>query len=197
MRARTAAATVAALLLPLTAACGDSGSDDPAPATTAASSPAADTDETEPDDGQENDGQDNGTELKVGQSYTFENGPTVTVDSIKTVTEFSEFDLRPKSGEQAFRVNVTFDNTKGTKPINLDEFSLMVVGATNGGDAKGTYFEAGKKEITGRIAPGQKDTKNHDYTLEKQYGKDVVVTVTWAGDEDFMDEPPTWAGTIQ
>ena len=137
------------------------------------------------------------TDLKFGQTFTWDDGVKVTVDSAKTITEFGEFDDRPEGGERLFRVNVTVDNGS-KKPVDLEEFGVLVTGATNGGDAEIAFVEKGAKEMSGRLAPGVKDTKTSDWSLAKEYGSQVLVTVTrMSEDADFFAQDPEWTGPIR
>jgi len=137
------------------------------------------------------------TDLKFGQTFTWDDGVKVTVDSAKTITDFGEFDDRPEDGERLFRVNVTVDNGS-RKPVDLEDFGVLVTGATNGGDAEIAFVEKGAKEMMGRLAPGVKDTKNSDWSLAKEYGSQVLVTVSrMSEDADFFAEDPEWTGPIR
>ncbi|MDG9703832.1 hypothetical protein [Streptomyces sp. DH37] len=137
------------------------------------------------------------TELTFGQTFTYDDGLKVTVDSAKTVTDFDEYDDRPDADERLFRVNVTVDNDS-KKPVDLDTIGVLVTGATNGGDAEIAYVSKGSKEMTGRLAPGVKDTKNSDWALAKEYGSQVLVTVTrMSEDVDLFAQDPEWTGPIR
>lgn len=137
------------------------------------------------------------TELTVGDTFRYDDGLKVTVTGIKKVTAFTEYDNRPSGKETAFRISVKFDN-QSKKPIDLGEFDVNGQGATKGGDTEITTWEIGSKEITGRLAPGMSDTKNSDGVLDKQYGTQMLVTVTrMSEDSDILAEDPHWTGPIQ
>ncbi|QLH19296.1 hypothetical protein [Streptomyces sp. Rer75] len=137
------------------------------------------------------------TELKIGDTFRYNDGLKVTVTRIDKVTTFAGYDSRPGGDQTAFRVNIKFDN-QSEKPIDLDDFSVNVQGATKGGDAELTVWEIGSKEIAGRLAPDVSDTKNSDGVLDKQYGMQVLVTVTRMNeDTDLLAEDPHWTGPIQ
>ncbi|MEU1315775.1 hypothetical protein [Streptomyces tibetensis] len=80
----------------------------------------------------------------------------------------------------------------GKEPARLDDLSLIVEGATNGGEASFTAFENGSQPLEGRLAPGVTTTKNADHVLETKYGKKVVVTVqrsSGAARASYLDFP--------
>lgn len=136
------------------------------------------------------------TTLEVGQTFTYDDGLAVTVDSIEEFTDFGEFDYPPEDGETAFRINLTFDN--GTKkPFALDDLYITVEGATNGGMASGGYWENGSKEITGRLAPDISTTGTSDHTLAAKYGRDVVVTIGRLDEPGLMLDDLEWSGSIK
>lgn len=135
------------------------------------------------------------TSLTVGQTYTYEDGLAVTVDSIKTITEIGEYDYQPEPGEQPFRVNLTIDNGTGA-PYSLDDLFAEVEGATNGGTADPVMIETGAKELTGRLGAGVRTTGTSDGVLEEKYGKDVVVIVTRTDEDSWDMDAPEWSGSI-
>ncbi|MET7765737.1 hypothetical protein ABZS71_28345 [Streptomyces sp. NPDC005393] len=217
VRIRTAA-VLTAVLLPLTAACSSheqgtvQRAEDSRPEGKTTKAPEdKDTSDADcgPDSGlsqaewmencADDAGEDNApnTELKIGDTFRYHDGLKVTVTRIEKVTTFAEYDTRPDSAQTAFRINIKFDN-QSKKPIDLDDFSVNAQGATKGGDAELTTWEIGSKEITGRLAPGVSDTKNSDGVLDKQYGTQVLVTVTRMNeDTDLLAEDPHWTGPIQ
>lgn len=136
------------------------------------------------------------TTLKAGETFTYDDGLAVTVDSIKEFTDFGEYDYPPENGDTAFRINLTFEN--GTKePFALDDLYISVEGTTNGGMAEGNWFENGDKEITGRLAAGVTTTGTSDHTLTDKYGRDVVVIVGRLDEgADPMVDDLEWAGSI-
>lgn len=134
--------------------------------------------------------------LTVGDTYTYEDGLAVTIDSIKPVTKFGEYDSRPEQGQAAFRVTVTVHN--GTnQPIDLDNVYVQAEGATNGGEALDLYVEAGSKDMTGRLAAGVKTTKTAEYAIDSQYGKTILVTVSRFDVTDWDLTDPEWTGDIR
>lgn len=135
--------------------------------------------------------------LKFGQPYKFSDGVKVIITQAEKITRFGEYDSQPEPNQTAFRVHVTIEN--GSKrPLDLDEVSLLAEGATSGGEAEFTTFEAGAAEIAGRLAPGVRTVKNNDWVLDEEYGKQVLVTVQRISkDVDLFDEPPTWTGPIR
>ncbi|WP_225794773.1 hypothetical protein [Streptomyces aculeolatus] len=136
------------------------------------------------------------TSLTVGETFTYDDGLAVTVDSIREFSDFGEFDYPPEDGDTAFRINLTFDN--GTKkPFSLDDLYLSVEGATNGGAAEGNYWENGSKEITGRVAPGVATNGTSDHTLAAKYGRDVVVTLGRLDEANLMADDLEWSGSIK
>jgi hypothetical protein len=137
------------------------------------------------------------TSLEVGQTFTYDDGLAITVDSIKEFSDFGDYDYPPENGDTAFRVNLTFDN--GTKaPFSLDDLYVSVEGTTNGGMAEGNYWESGSKEITGRVAPGVTTTGTSDHTLAAKYGREIVVTIGRLdeGADPMMDDLE-WSGSIK
>ncbi|QPP05260.1 hypothetical protein G4Z16_01395 [Streptomyces bathyalis] len=137
------------------------------------------------------------TELKVGDTFTYEDGVNVTVASINEFTAFEEYGDTAEPNQTPFRIDVKFENGSG-KPVNLDDFMVNGQGATKGGDAEFTSWTEDVKDITGRLAAGQSDTKNSDGVLDKKYGTKMVVTVTRVSDDvDVMMEVPTWTGSIR
>ncbi|MEU8827130.1 hypothetical protein [Streptomyces sp. NPDC048636] len=137
-----------------------------------------------------------GTELAVGDTFRYDDGLKVTVTGIEKVTTFAEYDSPPSGDETAFRINITFDN-RSENPVDLDEFSVNGQGATKGGDSEFTTWDTGSKEIAGRLAPGMSDTKNSDGVLDKQYGSQLLVTVTrMTEDAEVLAEDPHWTGPI-
>jgi hypothetical protein len=135
------------------------------------------------------------TGLKFGESYTWPDGLKVTVVDAKVFTDFDKDLLEsPEPGSTDFRVTLKLQNT-GKEPARLDDLSLIVEGATNGGEASFTAFENGSQPLEGRLAPGVTTTKNADHVLETKYGKKVVVTVQRSS-EDFDLDFPEFNGQI-
>lgn len=129
------------------------------------------------------------TGLKFGQTYTWPDGLKVSVVDAKRFTDFNEeYGETPEPGATDFRVTLKLENT-GTKPAALDDLSLIVEGATNGGEAAFTIFENGSQPLEGRLAPGVAATKTADHVLETKYGKKIVVTVQRNSDDFSLDFP--------
>lgn len=137
------------------------------------------------------------TELAVGDTYTYDDGLAVTIDSIDKLTQFGEYDDKPAADETGFRINITIEN--GTKkPFNLEETYLDVQGATNGGEVFMLYVEEGSKEMVGRLAPGVKTTKTAEFALGNEYGKTIVATFSrMDSGADMMASDPNWTGDIK
>ncbi|MFJ6363407.1 hypothetical protein ACIQIE_19785 [Streptomyces globisporus] len=207
MRTRTAAAAALLLACSLTA-CG--GGNQPAvpKSTVKASAPEHEVDcsDTSLDQADwmehcsEADGAGTGgdggpsTDLPFGKAYAWLDGLEVTVLDAKVFTEWDEYEEPdPKSNE--FRIRLKVDNKTG-RSVDLSELSIMVDGATNGGTAASSSFTKGSAPLEGRIASGVSAVKTDDNTLEKRYGKDIVVTVQRVSDDGF-EVFPEFTGTIK
>ncbi|MFD5491647.1 hypothetical protein ACFWH4_01565 [Streptomyces sp. NPDC127091] len=212
MRVRATAATAALLLAVLTACGGSDGG------STSASKPRASAGKTAKDvadcsdesldqatwmehcAGEAGTGGD-GTEgmatgLKFGESYTWPDGLKVTVVGAKVFTDYDpELLESAEPGETDFRVSLKLENG-GKAPVDLGDLSLIIEGATNGGEAAFTIFENGSQPLEGRLAPGVTATKNNDNVLETKYGKKIVVTVQRSSD-DFSLDFPEFTGEIK
>ncbi|NUV65627.1 hypothetical protein G6W57_00660 [Streptomyces sp. CAI-121] len=204
MRTRTAAAAAALLFACSLTACG---SDEPAApeSTVKASAPEHEVDcsdtsldqsdwmehcNTEPPAESEAPS----TGLPFGKAYAWPDGLEVTVLDAKVFSDWDEYEEPdPKSTE--FRIRLKVDN-KSETPVDLSELSIMVDGATNGGTAAGGSFTKGSAPLEGRIASGVSAVKTDDNTLEKRYGKDIVVTVQRVSDAGF-EVFPEFTGTIK
>ncbi|MFH8419306.1 hypothetical protein [Streptomyces collinus] len=208
MRVRATAATAALLLAALTA-CGGGGSD----SSSASKSKAPDSKNEKVDctsqtldqaewmkhcaeeTGADPDTGAKSTGLKFGETYTWPDGLKASVVDAKVFTDFnSEYGESAEPGSTDFRVALKLENT-GKKPTALDDLSLIVEGATNGGEASFTAFENGSQPLEGRLAPGVTATKNADHVLETKYGKKIVVTVQ-RNSENFDLEFPEFNGAI-
>ncbi|WP_206313000.1 hypothetical protein [Streptomyces sp. JB150] len=135
------------------------------------------------------------TGLQFGESYTWPDGLKVTVVDAKVFTDFNKDLLEsPEPGSTDFRVTLKLEN--GSKePVALDDLSLIVEGATNGGESAFTMFENGSQPLEGRLAPGVTATKNADHVLKTEYGKKIVVTVQRSS-ENFDLDFPEFTGEI-
>ncbi|MFI5739211.1 hypothetical protein ACIA9I_12650 [Streptomyces anulatus] len=206
MRTRTAAAAALLLACSLTAC----GSDEPAApkSTVKASAPEHEVDcsDTSLDQADwmehcsEEDGAGTGgdggpsTDLPFGKSYAWPDGLEVTVLDAKVFTDWDEYEeADPKSTE--FRIRLKVDN-KSEGSVDLNQLSIMVDGATNGGTAASSSFTKGSAPLEGRIASGVSAVKTDDNALEKRYGKDIVVTVQRATDDGF-EVFPEFTGMIK
>ncbi|MFI6032937.1 hypothetical protein ACIBBD_01905 [Streptomyces sp. NPDC051315] len=135
------------------------------------------------------------TGLKFGESYTWPDGLKVTVVDATVFTDHdSEMLESPEPGMTDFRINLKVENG-GKAAVALDDLTLIVEGATKGGEAAGTIFSKGSEPLEGRLAPGVTVVKNHDNTLETGYGKKIVVTVQRMS-EDFSLDFPEFEGDI-
>jgi hypothetical protein len=208
MRVRATAAVAAMLLAALTA-CGGGGSDNSSASKTKKPTSkkekvdcasqaldqaewmehCADEASTDSDTGVTSTG------LKFGESYTWPDGLKVSVVEAKKWTTFTDEDFAeddPKANE--FRVLLKLENT-GKKPVQLDEVSTFIEGATNGGEAAFTEFTTDSEPLGGRLAPGVTATKTDDNSLETKYGKKIVVTVQ-RNSENFDLDFPEFNGEI-
>lgn len=135
------------------------------------------------------------TGLRFGESYAWPDGLKVTVAGAKVFTDYdTELLESARPGERDFRVTLKLENT-GEAPVALDDLSLIIEGATNGGQAATTTFEKGSEPLEGRLAPGVSVTKTDDNMLETKYGRKVVVIVQRASD-NFDLEFPEFTGQI-
>lgn len=209
MRTRVTAATAALLMAALTACGGNNDSDSPARKASASQSKGEDIDCTSQTlsqtewmehcadeastGGNETEGKLTG--LKFGESYAWPDGLKVTVADAKVFTDYDKELLEsPEPGNTDFRVTLKLQNA-GKASVDLGDLSLIVEGATNGGEAASTSFSKGSQPLEGRLAPGVTATKNHDNVLETKYGKKIVVTVQRAS-EDFSLDFPEFEGEI-
>ena len=211
MRLRATAATAAVLLATLTACGGGDGKADASTKPEAAATPSQAettvdcTDQSlsqaewvEHCSGKSGTGGD-GTEgqvtgLKFGESYTWPDGLKVTVVEAKVFTDYDPDFESAEPGQTDFRVKLKLENG-GQAPVPLDDLSLIVEGATNGGQAASTSFENGSEPLEGRLAAGRTVTKTDDKVLETKYGRKIVVTVQRSS-EDFNLDFPEFEGEI-
>ncbi|CAL9387831.1 hypothetical protein [Streptomyces sp. enrichment culture] len=208
MRVRATAATAALLLAALTACGGGDDGGTEAKGRASATAPAVDCMDENisqadwmahcSDEGAEPGGDSTGRQaavLEFGESYTWPDGLEVTVVDAKVFTDHDEDLLEsPEPGNTDFRVGLKLENG-GTEPVALDDLSLIVEGATNGGEATFTLFSNGSQPLEGRLAPGVSTTKNHDNSIESEYGRKIVVTVQRNSDDSGLAFPE-FNGTI-
>ncbi|MGC5534198.1 hypothetical protein [Streptomyces sp. SR-10] len=207
MRTRTAAAAALLLACSLTA-CGGTAEPAAPTSTVKASAPEHEVDcsdtsldqadwmehcSEEDGDGAGSDGGPS-TDLPFGKAYAWPDGLEVTVLDAKVFTDWDEYEeADPKNTE--FRIRLKVDN-KSEGSVDLNQLSIMVDGATNGGTAASSSFTKGSAPLEGRIASGVSAVKTDDNALEKRYGKDIVVTVQRATDDGF-EVFPEFTGTIK
>ncbi|WP_369216260.1 hypothetical protein [Streptomyces flavofungini] len=214
MRVRATAATAALLLAALTACGGGDGGDTAdAKASGGKKSAAAEKPDCMAEDISQADwmkycsdeGVDGGaggegagarpTDLRFGESFSWPDGLEVSVTEAKVFTDYDTGLMESaKPGETDFRVRLKVTNG-GKSPVALDDLSLIVEGATRGGEAASTSFEKGAEPLEGRLAPGVSATKTDDNVLKTKYGKKVVVTVQRSS-EDLDLDFPEFAGSI-
>ncbi|MCX4673585.1 hypothetical protein OG453_44325 [Streptomyces sp. NBC_01381] len=199
MRIRTLAAVLAAFTLPLTACGGSSDPKEPEPADKPAASQGVDCEDEnlsqeEWIDNCQPDPPD--TDLKLGESYTWTDGVKTTVTKIERITgPYQQGDTKPSAKETLFRVHIAFSNGADI-PVKLDEFSTVIDGAINGGEAAMGTYQAGEEPIAGRLAPGAKATKTDENIIEKRYGDKVVVTIQRGMEVDEPSGYPEFTGAI-
>ncbi|MGW0904364.1 hypothetical protein [Streptomyces sp. NPDC002853] len=208
MRVRATAAVAAMLLAALTACGGSDGGDgdkdDPKSVNDSEGSASKKVDCSDEDisqadwtkhcsdegAGAEADGaEEKATGLKFGESYTWPDGLKVTVTEAKVFTDHNaELMESAEPGNTDFRVRLKLTNS-GKSAVALDDLSLIVEGATKGGEASQTAFEKGAEPLEGRLAPGVSATKTNDNVLETKYGKKIIVTVQRSSEAANLDFP--------
>ncbi|MFE9391688.1 hypothetical protein [Streptomyces sp. NPDC006784] len=209
-RTATSAALIAAALLTATA-CGtdnNRGIAERAPKKPAANAEQAnkgcgkDSDLSQSDweelcgPGAVGNGQAPDTELKVGDTFKYPDGVRATISSISQLTQFGEFDDRPKANQIAFRVSLDVKNDS-KKPVQLDDFAIDASGATNGGNVELFMVEAGAKQLMGRVAPGATAKGTNEFAITKSSGRQIVATVSRMDEDTILDEDPNWTGPIR
>ncbi|WP_367047634.1 hypothetical protein [Streptomyces sp. Je 1-332] len=133
--------------------------------------------------------------LKFGESYTWPDGLKVSVTEAKVFTDYdTELMESAEPGNTDFRVKLKLTNS-GKSAVALNDLSLIIEGATKGGQASVTAFEKGAEPLEGRLAPGVSTTKTDDNALETKYGKKIVVTVQ-RDSEDYDLDYPEYTGSI-
>ncbi|WP_143688444.1 hypothetical protein [Streptomyces barkulensis] len=133
--------------------------------------------------------------LEFGKTYSWPDGLKVSITEARIFTDWSEYE-EPDPSMYEFRLKLKVTNASKT-PVNLDELSTVVEGATNGGEAYGTEYENDAAPLSGRLAPGITTVKTEDGALEKKYGKNIVVTVQRVTEDFETDyEFPEFTGTI-
>lgn len=183
MRARTTAAGAAALLTALTACSSGSSSDhkaSPRPsAATAAPSASAPS-----------------IHLTFGQGYAWPDGLRVSVTGASVFTDYNkDAGEHPQPGFTDFRVTIRVANG-GQAPADLGGLSVVVQGATTGGEAQSATFQNGSEPLQGQLAPGAVAFKNDDESLETKYGRRIVVRVQRVAQDPTGQTWPEFTGTI-
>ncbi|MFI5649885.1 hypothetical protein ACIA71_01530 [Streptomyces anulatus] len=204
MRTRTAAAAALLFACSLTA-CGDT--DEPAApkSTVKASTPEHEVDCSDTSLSQADwmehcntetpaESEAPATDLAFGKPFAWPDGLEVTVLEAKVFSDWDEFE-EPDAKAHEFRVRLKVDNKSG-QAIDLDQLSASVDGATNGGTADLTIFSKGSAPLEGRLAKGVSAVKTSDHSLEKRYGKDIVVTVQRTTADDVLAFPE-FTGSIK
>lgn len=126
-------------------------------------------------------------DLAFGKPFAWPDGLEVTVVDARVFSDWDEFE-EPDPKAHEFRVRVKLDNESG-QAIDLDQVSVPVDGATNGGTADLTIFSKNSAPLEGRLAKGVSAVKTSAHSLEKRYGKDIVVTVQRTTDDDVLAFP--------
>lgn len=199
MRIRILAAALAALTLPLTACSDSSDPKEASPREKPAASKSVDCEDpnlsqAEWIDNCQADPPD--THLKVGQSYTWADGVKTTVTKLERITgPYQQGDTKPSAKEALVRVHIAFSNAAEI-PVKLDEFSMIVEGATSGGSAAIGTYQRGEEALEGRLASGGRVIKTNELILDKRYGDQVVVTVQRGSSNDEPSGYPEFTGTI-
>lgn len=203
---RTRTATAAVLLLAFTVSACGSSSEPAAPKSTAkASAPEHEVDCSDTSLNQADwmehcntetpaESEAPPTDLAFGKPFAWPDGLEVTVLEAKVFSDWDEFE-EPDPKAHEFRVRVKVDNKSG-QAVDLDELSVSVDGATNGGTADLTIFSKNSAPFEGRLAKGVSAVKTSDHSLEKRYGKDIVVTVQRTTADDVLAFPE-FTGTIK
>lgn len=191
MRLRTAL-TALALTAALTAcgSDGDSTPDKPAPGATAPSDEAAGNDTPEEPEATAD------RDLAVGHTYTYKDGLEVTVTAIRAMkdADYDEYAERPK-GATPFVVEWKLNNGS-SQPVDLDAWGYNAKGATTGGETDMVSL-ADRKDMTGRLAPGNEAQFNFGYALAEEHGTEVLFTLTRMDDQaDWSIDDPQWIGAI-
>jgi hypothetical protein len=220
MRVRAAAATAALLLAALTA-CGGGDKTESKPAAKESAGKASEkkvdcSDESlsqaewmkscsdeaggasaGPEEGAGTGGDGKTSGFKFGESFTWPDGVKVSVVEAKVFKDWDPDELEtPDPSSTEFRLRLKFTNGSG-KSVKLDEFSTLVEGAVNGGEAAITAFSRGSDPLEGRLGDKVTVTKTDDNALGKKYGRKIVVTVernTEDMDETF--DSPEFEGKI-
>ncbi|MFF4144566.1 hypothetical protein ACFY0A_24965 [Streptomyces sp. NPDC001698] len=173
MRTRVTVA-IAALLVAALAACNNTGSGEDNKATPKPSQPPTAATSTAPSE-----------HLTFNKGYTWPDGLNVSVIAARVSTYYDE---APQAGYTGFRVLLYVSN-EGQKPVDLHGVTLLVDGATTGGEALHRTFESGSKPLEGQLAPGTGSNFTDDWSMKTEYGKRIVVRVQRVADYSGQDFP--------
>jgi hypothetical protein len=148
-----------------------------------------------PEEGAGTGGDGKSSGFKFGESYTWPDGVKVTVVEAKVFKDWDKDAYEtPDPNATEFRLKLRVSNGSSTA-VKLDDFSTIVDGAVNGGEASGSSFTRGSEPLEGRLGAKVTVTKTDDNTLEKKYGRKIVVTVQRSSD-DLDTEFPEFEGEI-
>jgi len=180
MRTRTVAVTATLAAVLSVAACDGNSSSDATITTPATTSTTA----------------DGSLHLRFGQTYTWPDGVKVSVSEAKVFTDYdTSSGEKPTPGSTDYQVMIRITNDSRTS-FDLSELSVITDGATNGGQAAATAWVNGAPGLEGRLAPGVTATKADAETLEKRFGRKVVVTVQRSSSPDVTYDFPEFSGSI-
>ena len=101
----------------------------------------------------------------------------VSVTEARVFTDYSsDAGESHDPGTTDFRITLRVTNG-GSDLVDLGGLSVIVQGATNGGEAATTTFENGSQPLEGQLAPGVTATKTDDESLETSYGRRIVAVM--------------------
>lgn len=182
MRARTLTAGIAVLITAL-AACGGGGEDRKASPQPPEPPPQAAT-------------RAPSTHLGFGGTYAWPDGVKVSVTGARVFTDYNTGAGESHDpGTTDFRITLRVTNG-GKAPVDLGGLSVIVQGATNGGEAATTTFENGSQPLEGQLASGVTAVKTDDESLETAYGRRIVVRVQRVADDPTGETWPEFTGAV-
>ncbi|MFJ9038017.1 hypothetical protein ACIRF8_15660 [Streptomyces sp. NPDC102406] len=213
MRVRATAATAALLLAALTACGGDKAESKPSAAKESTKVDCTDENLSQaewmencsdegggasagPEEGAGTGGDGKTSGLKFGESFTWPDGVKVAVVEARVFKDWDAEALEspdPKATEFRLKLRVTNGSAASLK---LDDFSTIVEGAVNGGEASSSIFTRESEPLEGRLGSKVTATKTDDNTLEKKYGRKIVVTVQRSNDAGDTFDYPEFEGEI-
>ncbi|GAA3870641.1 hypothetical protein [Streptomyces sedi] len=135
------------------------------------------------------------SDLPAGEGYDWGDGISLTVDGVTEMPldSLGEYDSVP-DGHTPFQVEMTIVND-GDQPLELDEFAIVVEGATNGGTVDSLYL-MDQEYLEGRLAPGESKEHREAYSIDTAaHGRDLVVE-GWRYTDELGSDTPTWVVTI-